>query len=101
MFGLAAEEECPIGGSDGTRRTGARRLEGAGRLRYYGWLPGPPWLLQELGRSALAPVHWPLLPAPLPPSVGGDGFAPATGAAAAVSAAIVNTEAIVLRTRVM
>jgi hypothetical protein len=23
----------------------------------YGWLPGPPWLWHELGRSALGPVH--------------------------------------------
>src|SRR5205807_6737364 len=41
----------------------------------YGWLPGPPWLLHELGRSALGPVHWPDLPAPLPPLVGGEGDA--------------------------
>lgn len=79
----------PVGGAD-------RRL-----LRYYGWLPGPPWLLQELGRSALGPVHWPLLPAPLPPSVGGDGLAPATGAAATARAPTVNSAATALRTRLM
>jgi hypothetical protein len=46
----------------------------------YGWLPGPPWLLQEIGRSAFGRVRRPLLPAPLPPSVGGEELAAATGA---------------------
>jgi hypothetical protein len=67
----------------------------------YGWLPGPPWLLQELGRSALGPVHWPLLPAPFPPSVGGDGFAVAAGARATTSAAAESNAAMDLRVRVI
>ncbi len=54
----------------------------------YGWLPGPPWLLQEAGRSEFLPVHCPDLPAPLPPSVGGDGLAPTIGAVATASAPI-------------
>jgi hypothetical protein len=51
-------------------------------LDRYGWLPGPPWLLHDAGLSSCGPVHWPLLPAPLPPLVGGCGLA-STGAAAA------------------
>jgi hypothetical protein len=26
-------------------------------LDAYGWLPGPPWLLHDWGRSAFGPVH--------------------------------------------
>lgn len=69
--------------------------------RRYGWLPGPPWLLQEAGRSEFLPVHWPDLPAPLPPSVGGDGLAPANGAAVTASATVDRATANTLRVRVM
>jgi hypothetical protein len=58
-------------------------------------------LWQEAGRSEAFPVHWPLLPAPLPPSVGGDGFAAATGATATPSAATANSAAVALRIRLI
>jgi hypothetical protein len=60
---------------------------------YYG-------LWQEAGRSAALPVHWPLDPAPLPPLVGGDGFANA-GAAAVAKAALAKRTAPSLRALVM
>jgi len=69
--------------------------------RDYGWLPGPPWLWQELGRSAFAPVHCPDWPAPLPPLVGGLGFAEATGTAATASAATDSSAAMLLRVLVI
>jgi hypothetical protein len=62
----------------------------------YGWLPGPPWLWHELGRSAFGPVHWPDLPAPLPPLVGGEGLA-YPGAAAASANAPARTAAAAFR----
>jgi len=65
----------------------------------YGWFPGPPWLWQEAGRSEFLPVHWPLWPAPLPPFVGGEGFAVATGATATAKAAAESNAAMVLRVR--
>jgi hypothetical protein len=64
------------------------------RKRYYYGL----W--QEAGRSEALPVHWPLEPAPLPPFVGGDGFANA-GAAAVAKAALANRIAPSLRALVM
>jgi hypothetical protein len=45
------------------------------------------------------PVHWPLWPAPLPPFVGGEGFAVATGATATAKAAAESSAAMVLRVR--
>jgi hypothetical protein len=64
-------------------------------------LPGPPWLLQEAGRSEFLPVHWPDLPAPLPPWVGGDGLAPAIGAVATPNATVDRATANSFRVRVM
>src|SRR6185437_10085921 len=82
------------------KRRGAHRWRAPPTLYRYGVI-GPPRLLQELGRSALGLVHWPLLPAPLPPSVGGDGFAAVTGAMATPSAATANSAAIALRIRLI
>src|SRR5829696_7001248 len=60
-----------------------------------GWLPGPPSDQHEAGRSAGDPVHWPLEPAPLPPSVGAFGLARA--AAGVTSTAVTNTAAMAAR----
>ena len=57
-----------------------------------GYVPG-----QTAGRSRGLPVHWPLCPAPLPPLVGGEGFAAAIGAAATESASVARTPAMTLR----
>jgi hypothetical protein len=57
----------------------------------YGWLPGPPWLWHDFGRSSFGPVHWPLWPAPLPPLVGGDGLANAAAGADTAKAPAAST----------
>ncbi len=54
-------------------------------------------LLHEAGRSSGLPVQLPLLPAPLPPLVGGDGLANAAGAIVAPSAAVARSAAKVRR----
>lgn len=51
-------------------------------------------LWHEAGRSAAGPVHWPLCPAPLPPFVGGLGFAVA-GPARAKSPVVATTTTMV------
>jgi hypothetical protein len=67
----------------------------------YGWLPGPPWLLQDDGRSSCGPVHCPLWPAPLPPLVGGLGEASAVGVSPTQIAPAASSVAAVLRVRSM
>ena len=55
-------------------------------------------LWHEAGRSDAGPVHCPLLPAPLPPLVGGDGLANA-GAVAARNIIAAKIPATALRVR--
>jgi hypothetical protein len=65
----------------------------------YGWLPGPPWLWQDAGRSFCGPVHCPLWPAPLPPLVGGLGEAQAEGTSPTQITPAASSVAVVLRIR--
>jgi hypothetical protein len=76
---VGANDEAPENGGLSVPR---------GRVVVAVYAPG-----QTAGRSAAAPVHWPLCPPPLPPFVGGDGFANAGTAVATPNTAPVTTMA--------